>query len=165
MRSRTLRRLAAVAVAALVAQLIIATPASATPRGPDGYAGVWRAIECAQWESDSPWDVDCEMWGDGSTLRLVIGHGETPRLLHTDSYSSYCADELDSPVTHWVSRGIGSYEENGILSVDFTTGGCGSVDIGFHSAGAFYWDPGSDTLWSSDPDGDGYGIHWWRVGG
>ncbi len=158
-----MRRRLGLGAAVLVASLAVAPVATAAAPGPAGYAGVWETIECPTWE-DGGHGFRCDLWGDGSTLRLVVAPGDAPRLLHTDSYSSYCADDLDSPVVHWVSRGIGSYDETGMLWADFTTGGCGSVDIGPHTMGALYLDPGSDTLWL-DPDGDGWGLTWWRVGG
>lgn len=51
-----------------------------------------------------------------------------------------------------------------MLGAGFYVGGCGKADLSFHSMGALSRDPGSDMLWN-DPDGDGWGLSWVRVGG
>lgn len=160
-----MRRFVISVVIALLGGLLLAPATATAGPGPDGYSGVWRAIQCAQWESDGPFDLHCEIWGDGSQLQLIIGPGDQPRMVFMDSYSAYCDVDLAAPTAHRIARGVGQYDEYGMLWFDVTSGGCGSVPIAGYSEGAFYWDPGSDTLWSHDPEGDGYGLHWWRIGG
>jgi hypothetical protein len=151
------RRLAAILGLLLV--MSIAAPAAVA--APTGHAGMWQGIDCAQWSSNEPTDVDCNIWGDGGTVKMMISAGSSPAIIHVDMYSQECVALGTSAV--FTAHGYGTYTDPGQMDTDFYGGGCGSHRVGPFGMGSLYWDPGSDTLWH-DPDGDGYGVHYWRVG-
>ncbi|TAK01417.1 MAG: hypothetical protein EPO36_05135 [Chloroflexota bacterium] len=138
------------------ALLLAAVPGFASAGGPPlGFAGVWTAVDCATWWEETPDGhvVDCDVWGDGSTIILAVGRGANPHVFFADTYSSLCADQ--GLPTSFSGVGRGTYEQaSGMLFIHVDTT-CGSVSQGWLDIG-FYRDPGSDTLWSDD-DGDGWG--------
>lgn len=118
--------------------------------------GTWESIDCASTGEG----VDCNVWGDGSTMFLTIGSTREPTVELVDTYSTYCADQgLDTVFT---ATGQGDYVRDGIW-LNFDGSWCGStpVDIAPYSVG-LYFDPGSGTMWE-DPDGDGWGYVWYRI--
>ena len=139
-------------------QLVAAPATLASPGAPAGFAGIWKAIDCAQWWEDG--HVDCSIWGDGSDLRLSVTTGEAPRVTFQDVYASFCANNGAAAV-RWVAAGYGMYEDI-FLWLTFTKSGCGAFGKGGYGGIQLYHDPGSDTLWE-DEDGDGWGIVWNRA--
>ena len=123
-----------------------------------GFPGSWQSVDCAQWWEDG--HVDCGVWGDGSELSLTIGQGDSPRIGLQDTYASWCANQ-GSNSTRFVASGYGTYS-GGLLTPTYTKSGCGRVGAGGFVGADLYHDPGSDMLWE-DPDGDGWGIIWYRV--
>jgi hypothetical protein len=152
-----------IAIVAALLLLLAALPMSVSAAKPGGFAGNWVAIDCATNENPEI-GMDCDVWGDGSTLTLHIGTGATPQIVYKDSYSMECALGGSSS-TRWVASGSGYYEsqlapEGDLLTFlfpVFDTSGCGSFAQGDPEPGGIYWDAGSDTLWEGDPDGDGWG--------
>ncbi len=129
-----------------------------SPTSSHGFPGTWQAVDCAQWWEDG--HLACDVWGDGSDLSLSIGRGDTPKVGLQDSYASFCANN-GSTATRFVASGYGTYS-GGQLTPTYTKSGCGRVGAGGFVGADLYHDPGSDTLWE-DPDGDGWGIVWYRV--
>jgi hypothetical protein len=146
----------------ILMQLALAPAVLASPGEPTGYTGNWTTIDCATWWEEGPDGhiVDCDRWGDGSSMTLRIGPGETPRIVFQDDYASSCA-VASSPSTRWVGAGSGSYADLGLV-VTLTKTGCGTFQAGGSVELGLYHDPGSDTLWE-DGDGDGWGIIWQRT--
>lgn len=91
---------------------------------------------------------------------MQIGPADAPRVMFRDSYGSVCANN-DSPSTQFVAQGMG-ISDGSFLNLTFTRSGCGSLKLGGYED-RLYHDPGSDTLWSGDPDDDGWGLVWYRV--
>lgn len=146
--------------------LVLPVAAPAAPPGQAPISGTWETIDCAQHYADGT--VDCTKFGDGSTITLEIRPGKKAALRLTDDYSQACVDDGQPPLFH--AKGKGMYEvdepEARTLNADFTKWGCGNARP---QSGTFYlpfyWDPGSDTLWTDVPD-DGYidwGYLWYRV--
>ncbi len=149
------------AAAALAIFAILAVPTAAAARTVDGHVGVWQTIDCAQWESADPTEFRCDIWGDGSTLQISITGGRVPVVTLRDTYSDWCSVNASSHV--WTGTGYGTYTDPGQMETTFLRGGCGSLQFEAPwSIGSLYWDEGSDQLWN-DPDGDGWGYHFWRV--
>jgi hypothetical protein len=139
-------------------------PAAALASGATtGFAGIWTSTDCATWWEENPdgtHDIDCDIWGDGSVIGLQIGPAESPGVIFRDWYATVCANN-GSASTQFLAQGIGTHDGD-YLNVAFTRAGCGSFNSGGFDD-ALYHDPGSDTLWTSDPDGDGWGLIWYRV--
>jgi hypothetical protein len=127
-------------------------PGSAT-----GFSGVWTSIDCATWWEETPEGhlIDCNRWGDGSALTLIVGKGASPHVLFRDSLESGCA----ARPTGRVGLGKGRYFEIWLL-VEPLTERCGRSRLA--RSMSLYHDPGSDTLWE-DEDGDGWGLTWHRA--
>jgi len=128
-----------------------------------GFAGNWTATDCATWweeNEDGSHDVDCSIWGDGSSLTLHIGPGDHPRVVFQDSYASTCANN-GSSTERWVAAGSGEYDDI-FLWLTFSKSGCGSFGMGGYGGVQLYHDPGSDTIFE-DGDGDGWGTNWYRA--
>lgn len=148
---------------------VLMLPAAA-PAAPPDYpplAGTWSTIDCAQWwEGGVP--VDCDLWGDGSTITLTIYPDPMPAIRVVDDYSAECVAAGEPE--NFIARGRSWYEvdEPGVrtLSRDFTKSGCrnlGPPEPWYELP--FCWDPGSDALWTDVPgDGTiGWGYTWRRV--
>lgn len=153
---------AATLLAILLAGLVAVAGGFIRPtRLADGFGGTWTTTDCAAWWEERPSGhlMDCDRWGDGSSMTLRIESGGRPRMTFRDADSS-CASGSGSPPTS-LAEGIGVYE--GIfLSTTFPTDGCRSIGIGKDGELQLYRDAGSDTLWA-DEDGDGWGLIWYRV--
>lgn len=159
---RAVRTIKVTAIAAIaVTQLFAASAMLGGHSSTHGYAGTWAAVDCATWWEEGPDGhlVDCNTWGDGSIQTLTIGRGDAPRVTYQDAYASYCANN-ESPSTRWVAAGTGYYDGGQLWPV-FSKSGCGAFGQGGYAGAALYHDPGSDTLWE-DPDGDGWGLVWYR---
>lgn len=156
-----MKRITATVAATVLAGALVAawtTPVFANAPSA-GFPGQWATFECAQWWEE-PHVVDCDRWGDGSTITLGIGRGRTPAAVYQDTYSSWCSLS-GSANTRWVATGSGEYEGTDTLWLNFTRSGCGALATdGFTIQ--LYHDAGSDTLWE-DEDGDGWGLVWHRV--
>ena len=124
-----------------------------------GFAGHYTATDCATWWEENPdgsHDIDCSIWGDGSTMTLDIGNGAQPSVLFVDSYATFCANA--NLTTTYTAVGKGAFVDSNNLEVTFTSIRCGDVLVGAGDIVGLYGpDP---TLWS-DPDGDGWGTVWY----
>jgi hypothetical protein len=137
-----------------------ATPATSSrlPLESEGFGGSWRATNCATHESELPdgHPVDCERWGDGTTLMLWIEPGQGSAVTMTGARVGSCRGRggvaSDPP-----APGPGSF-----LLLEFQQADCGGVGLGDDQTVWLYHDPGSDTLWLDD-DGDGWGLIWHRT--
>lgn len=151
----------------IVGLLLLPVAAPAAPPERPSIAGTWTTTDCAQWwEGGVP--IDCGLWGDGSTIVLKINPHRQPALRLEDSYSAQCV--ADGHASNFVARGRGFYEtaqpDVRTLNAEFARSGCGRLQP--HQAWfdlPFYWDPGSDTLWTDVPwdDTDLWGYTWHRV--
>jgi hypothetical protein len=147
----------------LVASLTLPPTAMASPGDANGFTGAYTAIDCATWWQEDPdgsHDVDCSIWGDGSTMTLQIGRGAKPRVIHIDYYSEWCVDTGLPRV--FKAIGYGEFEDANNLAVTLPTASCGSVLLDVVATFSVYRDAGSRTLWN-DPDGDGWGTVWYPV--
>ncbi len=110
--------------------------------------------------------MDCNVWGDGSTLTLHIAKGATVHFVYQDSYDMSCA-LAGSPSTVLVVSGTGYYETNELDQTFFipitSKASCGHFQLEGYDVGGIYWDEGSDSLWQGDPDGDGWGHSFTRA--
>ncbi len=163
MRSRVISLAVALAI---VTSLALIQVAGAATGKPSGFAGSWTAIDCATGDNESQSGMDCSVWGDASTLTLQVTKGDAPRFVYSDSYSMECA-LAGSSATRLVVTGTGYYETNEFdqtfLYPVTASAHCGNVVLEGFDLSGIYWDEGSDSLWSGDPDGDGWGIGWARA--
>jgi hypothetical protein len=154
---------ATLALAIFVASLAVPSTALASPGTAYGFAGQYTAIDCATWWEENPdgsHDVECSIWGDGSTLTLQIGRGAKPRVVFIESSSTWCVDSGFEAVFKGV--GYGTFDDPTNLAVTLPSTWCGSVPLDGTASFGLYRDPGSKTLWW-DADGDGWGTVWFPV--
>lgn len=147
----------------LLGLLAFAPPAGAAPNSATGFTGIWTTTDCATWWEENPdgsHTIDCSIWGDGSLMALKVGGGETPRVTFQDTYARSC-DNAGSPSTRWIGAGTGVVVGSDLFATLHKTG-CGAFQNFSGVELGFYHDPGSDTLWSDDGDGDGWGLVWYR---
>lgn len=144
----------------VLASLAVPSTAVASPGTAEGYMGQYSAIDCATWWEENPdgsHDVDCSIWGDGSTMTLQIGRGAKPRVVMTDAHSTGCVNAGLPRV--FTGIGYGVFEDSRNLAVNLPATWCGSVRLDEGASFGLYRDPGSRSLWN-DPDGDGWGTVW-----
>ena len=103
--------------------------------------------------------MDCSRWGDGSSLTLHIGMGQTPQIAYQDSYNAFCATQGGTSAS-WVSAGVGT--SSNVLIEASLKGGCGTPGDTTQQM-HLYYEVANDTIWE-DEDGDGWGYHYHRVG-
>jgi hypothetical protein len=135
------------------------------PTGPPSahpdLEGIWVTIDCAQWWEDG--EADCSKWGDGSSLSLTIGPGGAPVIILEDNYSYQC--DLAGLDMTFTATGTGDYVNDGIW-LNFGQTWCGSTaaeEVVAPWSDFAYYDSSGGSLWSGDPDGDGWGYDWDRL--
>jgi hypothetical protein len=147
----------------LLVAVALAAPsaAMASPGTANGFTGQYTAIDCATWWQENPdgsHDVDCSIWGDGSTMTLQIGRGAKPRVELVDYHSTGCIGAGLPRVFKGI--GYGAFEDPNNLAVTLPSTWCGSVRL--DEAASFGLYGPEPTLWN-DPDGDGWGTVWYPV--
>lgn len=126
----------------VLAQLAVA-PAVLAAGPATGFSGTWATIDCATWWEEGPDGhlIDCDVWGDGSSMTLVIAPGDTPQVTFQDAYASSCVN-AGSSSTRWVGAGKGYYGDI-YLFAPLPKTGCGTYQMRSSVQLELYHDPGS----------------------
>jgi hypothetical protein len=159
-RGADLRQLLLVAALILLLIAALAIRAGSTPPSPlpMGFGGAWTTTNCAMWWAGGEQPaVDCDRWGDGTTIELSIGHGEPASIRVSSAPVPDCVGSASVNITPPMVR------DGTFLWVEVEGTPCARLELGDDSASHLYLEPGDQRIWFDD-DGDGWGLFWTRRG-